>query len=81
MIGLDNFAKKIILYSYETNAILDANASMILLFHALSFSSFSEKVSCVRGFASLANPSKANNFRIVPECVKWIFAVGPSFDL
>lgn len=57
-------------YSYKINAMLDANTSIILLLQALLSSWCSVKESCIKGCRSLATPSKANNFRIVPECVK-----------
>lgn len=51
--------------------MLDANVSIILLLQAL-LSSFLRNVkeSCIKGCASLPNPSKAINFKMVPECVK-----------
>lgn len=61
---------KIETYSYKINAMLDANVSIILLLQSLLSASRSLKESCIKGCISLATPSKANNFKIVPECVK-----------
>lgn len=61
---------KIETYSYKINAMLDENVSIILLLQSLFSSWCSLKESCIKGCVSLATPSKANNFKIVPECVK-----------
>lgn len=50
--------------------MLDANVSITLDLHALLSSWSNMKESCIRGCVSFAMPSKANSFKIVPECVK-----------
>lgn len=67
-------------YLNKTNAMLDAKVSMTPVFQALSFSYKWNRL-WVKCWSSLATPNEANNFKMVPEWVKYIDTNGPSSDL
>lgn len=60
-------------YSYKTKAMFDAKASMYVVLQALLFTCNRNEL-CVNGTSSRTTPNRANNLRIVPECVKYIDA-------